>query len=59
MLGEVGAMASTTSGRTGVVGRMVKVDLPHGAPASASGMDSPGTVLRLPPGAPHLSLVIC
>ena len=52
MLGEVGGHGLHHFGANGRRGRMVKVDLPHGAPASASGMDSPGTVLgrgRAPP----------
>ena len=52
MLGEVGGHGLHHFGANGRRGRMVKVDLPHGAPASALGMDSPGTVLgrgRAPP----------
>ena len=42
MLGEVGGHGLHHFGTDGRRGRMVKVDLPHGAPASASGMGTPG-----------------
>lgn len=52
MLGEVGGHGLHHFGTDGRRGRMVKVDLPHGAPASASGMGTPGgtrNCCRAPP----------